>query len=332
MKVIIPVAGMGTRLRPHTHTAPKVLLQVAGKPILGHILDEIKTFDDVSEVTFIIGYMGEMIEEYVKKHYSFKTNFVTQEKMLGLGHAIHLTAQYNRGDEPVLIILGDTIFKADFSEILKNDSSYIGVKEVEDPKRFGIVELENGYIKNVFEKPDHPTSNLAIVGIYYLLAPNLLFDSLDYIIDNDLRTKDEYQLTDALELMLKKKHKMKTFKIDEWLDCGKPETLLATNKALLEMKFKNNNISLAEKYKNSIFVPPVFVDKDAKIKNSIIGPYTSISKGTVVENSIIMNSIISRDSNVKEVVLNEAIIGNNSHITGNSFKLNIGDNSGIDFK
>lgn len=332
MKVIVPVAGVGMRLRPHTHTAPKVLLQVAGKPILGHILDAIHSFKDVNEVTFIIGYMGDKIKDYVGKNYDFKTNFVVQEERLGLGHAIYLTAPYSCDNEPVLIILGDTIFTADFSKIFRNDHSYIGVKEVDDPQRFGIVELsEDGLITRLVEKPEKPKTNLAIVGIYYLLHPKLLFDSLDYIVKNDIRTKEEYQLTDALQIMLEKGESMKTFVIDNWFDCGKPETLLSTNHALLDMKFSKNDISLERAHKNSIFIPPVYIDKGAIIKNSIIGPYATISEGAVIEDSIIRSSIISKNAIVKEVVLENTIIGNDAHIVGKAINLNLGDDCGINF-
>lgn len=331
MKVIIPVAGMGKRLRPLTHTAPKVLLQVAGKPILGHILDEISKLDDVSSVTFIIGYMGDKIQQYVESNYSFEAHFVTQKEMLGLGHAIYLSAEHNRGDEPILIILGDTIIRTDFAKIFTSRHSCIGVMEVEDPTRFGIVELSGEFVKRLIEKPDPPPSNLAIVGIYYLLNPSLLFDSLDHIVANNIRTKDEYQLTDALQSMLDKGEKMTSFAVEGWFDCGKPETLLATNRALLELKPDRSTCISPDCYKQSILIPPVFVGEGAQISNSIIGPYSSISSRAEIRNSIIENSIIGDNATVKSVVLRETIIGNDAGIIGEAFKLNIGDNSWIDF-
>ena len=245
LRVIIPVAGVGTRLRPHTHTAPKVMLQVAGKPMIGHILDELKQYP-VEEITLIVGHLGEAICTYVKQAYDFKFKFITQEELKGLGHAIWLTGDLYRDlKEPLLIILGDTIFEADFKSIIGSDSNWIGVKEVEDPRRFGIVELEDGRIRAMVEKPEHPTTNLAIVGIYYFTSGNLLYTCLDEIVLSGKTTKGEYQLTDALQLMLERGALMKPFMIDGWYDCGKPETLLSTNRILLSKRMARGEIAVS---------------------------------------------------------------------------------------
>ena len=233
MKAIIPVAGIGTRLRPHTHTAPKALIQVAGKPILGHILDELKPIG-ISEVVLVTGYMGDRVKDYVEEaHNDLDATYVDQEERKGLGHAIYLTAD-SIDDEPVLIVLGDTIVTADFSSFVGGERTLIGVKEVDDPSRFGIVEVEDGEVKSLVEKPDVPSSNLAIVGLYYVVNTPLLFECLRRVIDEDIKTKGEYQLTDALILMLERGEKMGTFAVEGWHDCGLPETLLATNRYLLE--------------------------------------------------------------------------------------------------
>ena len=330
MKAIIPVAGIGTRLRPHTHTAPKVLLPVAGKPILGHILDELLGFG-LTEVTFIVGYRGEMIREYIKDNFSFKANYVEQPEMLGLGHAIWLAKSLYAGEsDPLLIVLGDTVFNADLHPVLAGDCSAIGVKEVDDPTRFGIVELEDGKIKRMVEKPKNPPSNLAVVGIYFLKDPNPLFECLDELIANDQRTAGEYQVTDAFQMMIDRGHALKPFFIDGWFDCGKPETLLETNEALLQLKHADD--SYRRVYPGSIINPPVSIADSAEVENSIIGPNVTIAEHSVIKDSLIANSIVSKNSSVSSMVLDSSIISENAKISGHSLSLNVGDSSEITFK
>jgi dTDP-glucose pyrophosphorylase len=202
MKAIIPVAGVGSRLRPHTYTLPKVLLNVAGKPIIGHIIDKIIA-EGIKEAVVVVGYLGDMIEDYLTRHYDIHFTFVEQEERLGLGHAIWITRQYV-GEDPVLIILGDTIFEVDLSEVLRREHSALGVKAVEDPRRFGVAEVQDGFITQLVEKPEHPRSNLAVVGLYYIKRPALLMECLDRNIQANLRTKGEFQLTDALQAMIER--------------------------------------------------------------------------------------------------------------------------------
>jgi glucose-1-phosphate thymidylyltransferase len=201
IKAIIPVAGVGSRLRPHTHTTPKALIHVAGRPILAHILDDLERLG-VTDVVLVVGHMSEHIREYVDGHYAhLNRSYVEQTERLGLGHAVRLTREHVAG-HPVFIVLGDTIFRADFSAVVEGGESAIGVREVEDPRRFGIVEVKDGVASRLVEKPDQPTSNLAIVGVYYLTDSAMLFDALDTLVAKDLRTKGEYQLTDALQIMI----------------------------------------------------------------------------------------------------------------------------------
>lgn len=324
MRAVIPVAGVGTRLRPHTYSLPKVLLNVAGKPILGHILDALKE-QSINKATIITGYMGKLVEEYVKKRYSsMQFDFVVQEERLGLGHAIWIGRDTYKADEPLLIILGDTIFDADLSALTTSETSSIGVKSVEDPRRFGVVITDpHGTIEKLVEKPESYVSNLAIVGLYFLKNSGLLISSLNELISKKIKTRGEYQLTDALQLMLDKGEIMKTFPIDGWHDCGKPETLLATNRFLLEQKPHH------PKLKDSIIIPPVFIDKNATVERSVIGPYTSIAEGAIVRDSIIKNSIISFNAKVKSTLLVESIIGNDAEVVGSFQKLNVGDSSQI---
>ena len=323
-KVIIPVAGIGTRLRPHTHTAPKGLLHVAGKPILGHILDALKQVK-IDEAIFIVGFMGEQIVEYVKKNYKFKSKFIQQKELKGLGYAVWLANPEIKDNEPVLIVLGDTIFETDLSPVLKGKFDALGTKEVEDPRRFGIVEMERGFVKKLVEKPDKPTSNQAVVGVYYIKSTETFKQSLEEMIKKRIMTKNEYQLTDALQLMIDKGVKFKTFEITGWYDCGKPETLLETNRHLL------SRIKSARKLKDSVVIPPVFVSKTATVINSILGPYVSVADKAVIRDSIIKDSIISERAEVNNSRLQSSLIGNNAMVHGVFHQLNVGDSSEIGY-
>lgn len=320
MRAVIPVAGFGSRLRPHTHSLPKVLLNVAGKPILAHILDELVK-QGIHKLTLITGYKGDMIKDYVSNEYEFEADFVEQKELLGLGHAIWTAAPTFKGED-LMIILGDTIFDADLSLANKEGVSSLGVKQVEDPRRFGVVvQNTDGSINRLVEKPQKPISNLAIVGIYYIKNSDSLARNLQKLIDEEIKTKGEYQLTDALQLMLEEGEEMRTFPVEGWHDCGKKETMLATNRFLLE-RYK-------EKYSvdGSIIIEPSYIGKDVKIINSIIGPYASVADGSVVKDSIIKDSIISENSNVSNISAQESIIGSNVILTGKFSELNLGSNS-----
>lgn len=325
MKVIIPVAGIGKRLKPHTYSIPKVLMHVAGKPIIGHILDEIQKLN-LREVVFITGQMGDKIKDYVDKNYHFKAQYVEQEEQLGLGHAIYLSRTYV-DSEPVLIILGDTVFHADFKKVLRDKKSAIGVKAVDDPRRFGVVQVgKGGVITRLIEKSERPLSNLAIVGIYYIQNSALLFSSLHHIITENIKTAGEYQLTDALQVMVKKGERMKTFLVDGWYDCGKPETLLSTNRVLLEKHYKKN----VPHRHGSIVAAPSYIGEGAIIENSCIGPYVSVANGCTLKNAILRNCIINENARVENVLLDDSIIGANAMIVGRFERINLGDSSEVD--
>ncbi|MCK4353564.1 NTP transferase domain-containing protein [candidate division WOR-3 bacterium] len=323
MKIIIPVAGMGIRLRPHTHTVPKVLMQVAGKPILGHILEKLEKIK-FSEIILIVGYMKDKIKEYVNQNFNFNVSYIEQKERLGLGNAVWL-AKRKACHEPVLIIYGDTIFEADIQEAINlYVDGCLGVKSVTDPRRFGIAEIENGFVKKLTEKPTHPTTNLAIVGVNFIRNSSLLFDCLDEIMIHKIKTKGEFQLTDAFQLMIEKGAKFKTFSVKKWLDCGTSETLLATNRELLSsIRYPVSK----KKCKGLIIIPPVFIHPLSKIKNSIVGPYVSVAQGTKINNSIISNSIINPGAKIEKLLLNRSIIGANTIVRGNFKKLNVGDSS-----
>jgi glucose-1-phosphate thymidylyltransferase len=327
MKVIIPVAGIGTRLRPHTLTQPKVLMNVAGYPMIYHIVNQIIKDKIASSIILITGNMSEQIENYLDNTFKFNFKYITQKKPLGLGHAIHCAKEaFTEGkDEEVLIILGDTLFDVDLKKMCKSNYSVIGVKKVEDPRRFGVVEKnKNGFINRFVEKPASPkvsTSNEAIVGLYFLKNSSALFNSLDYIIKNEIRSSNEFQLTDALENMLSNKEKMKTYNVDGWLDCGKPETLLETNAYLLKKFNKKYNI------KGSILKSPVFIGKNSSIENSLIGPNVTIGDSCIIKDCIIDNSIIDSNNYIENVILQNSIIGKNCKVIQKKMTFNLGEYS-----
>jgi glucose-1-phosphate thymidylyltransferase len=322
MKVIIPVAGIGTRLRPHTYTVPKVLLHVAGKPILAHILDIVKKLK-ISELVLITGFLGDQIVEYVKKNYDFKCKFVEQKELKGLGYAIYKAIPEMKDDEPVLIILGDTIFDADLKPVIHGDYDSLGVMPVADPRRFGIVEMKGRFVRRLIEKPERPTSHLAVVGVYNIRNTPLLRQCLEHIVKNKITTKNEYQLTDALQLMIDRGAKFKTFKIKGWYDCGKPETLLATNRKLLA------KLEPVSRVKTALILPPVFVSKSARVENCILGPNVSVADKAVLKNSIIRNSIIGIQATVENSILDSSLVGNRAQVKGVFRQLNVGDSSEI---
>ena len=324
MRAIIPVAGVGSRLRPHTFELPKVLLNVAGKPILGHILDKILG-EGVSAATIVVGHMGDKIRDFVSSTYrNLEVDFVEQQEPLGLGHAIYI-ARNTIPDEPVLIILGDTIFDVDLKPVLASSVSSLGVKTVDDPRRFGVAETADGFITRVVEKPEHPASQLALVGLYYLRNPRLLVSCLDEMVEKNLRTKNEYQLTDALQMMIERGEKMKTFMVNGWFDCGKPETLLSTNRSLLEKK------STSRKIEGVVVIEPVYISPSAILTHCVIGPYTTIGDRVEISQAIVRNSIIVDDAKVHKTLLDSSIVGNAAVVKGAYRKVNVGGSSEISF-
>lgn len=324
MRAVIPVAGVGSRLRPHTFTLPKVLLNVAGKPILGHIVDSIIAAG-VTEATFVVGHMSDMIREYLGAAYpGFRTDFVEQEELMGLGHAIYLS-RHTLGADPVLIILGDTVFDANLAEVVKSRTTSIGVKEVSDPRRFGVAVTRNGVITRLVEKPEQPVSNLALVGLYWIMNTPLLVESLDRLVREDIRTKGEYQLTDALQLMLASGETMTTFTVEGWYDCGKPETLLSTNRALLAKKSTSRTLP------GVVINPPVYLSPTATIANSIVGPNTTVGDGATIADSIVRNSIIGGGASVAASLLENSIVGSGARVQGKYKRFNVGDLSEVEF-
>jgi glucose-1-phosphate thymidylyltransferase len=328
MKAIIPVAGAGTKLRPHTYTQPKALIPLAGKTILSIIVDQLLEAG-IHEFIFIVGYLGEKIQDYVKEKYPQLTvHFLYQNERHGIGHAILLTKDIV-GDDEVFIVLGDTICEYDIKEVITNPHSVLGVKKVDDPRNFGVAEIdENGLINRVVEKPQIPKTNMALVGIYLIKETSFLFTCLENNIRNQLTSYGEYNLTDAIECMIKSGAKFHSFKVQNWFDCGKKETLLESNAKLLK-KF-GSNISPDHQFENTIIIQPVSIGPGCDIKNSIIGPNVAIGEKTIVNYSIVKNSIIGSFANLYDIVLTHSLIGSDTEVKGESRSLNIGDNTEID--
>ncbi|MEK7722224.1 MAG: sugar phosphate nucleotidyltransferase [Elusimicrobiota bacterium] len=320
---VIPVAGAGTRLRPHTYTYPKVLLTVGDKPIIGHILDELSAAG-IKKICMVTGYLGGRIQEYVAKNYKrLEVSYVEQPEPKGLGHAIWLTRRNVTG--PALVMLGDTILDMDFSRFMTSKEDCMAVKEVKDPRRFGVVETKGGYITAMSEKPEKPRTNLAIVGIYSFHNSSLLYNSLERLVDSGKTTRGEIQFTDALALMVKGGHRIKPVPVDGWYDCGKPETLLETNRHILDKK------KFSSKAKNSLIIPPVYISPTAKVENSIVGPYASIGDGARIDSVIISDSIVNENAVITNINLSGSLVGPSATVIGRKDQLNVGENSEIRF-
>jgi glucose-1-phosphate thymidylyltransferase len=322
MRAIIPVAGLGSRLRPQTYTLPKVLLNVGGKPIIGHIMDKLIE-EQISEVTIIVGHFGEMVEKYIMDNYSINADFIYQESREGLGHSIYISHNTFQ-DKEILIILGDTIFDVDFKEFCDSNYSVIGVKEVTDPRRFGVANTTGKFITRLVEKPENPESQLALVGLYYIKDSSLLKNCLEELLEKKIKTMNEYQLTDALQMMIDKGEKMVPYHVEGWYDCGKSETLLNTNRYLLNQKSTHRNIE------NVVIIPPVYIAENCEIQKSVIGPYATIADGAKIYESIIRNSIIGGNAKVNYSLLEDSLIGNNSVVSGSYKRVNAGDSSEIE--
>jgi glucose-1-phosphate thymidylyltransferase len=330
MKALIPVAGAGTRLRPHTYTQPKPLIPVAGKPILAHIIDELIEAG-FTEFVFVIGYLGEKVRNFVQHNYkNYTCEFVLQEERQGLGHAVWTAREHLRDEKELLIVLGDTVFDMDMRLLLNTPTTSLGVQTVADPREFGIVDLDDkGFVKKVTEKPRIPHSNLALVGLYKILEVNELLRGLEYNMQHDIRTNGEFQLADGLQRMIENGVKMTTVPVNNWFDCGKKEILLETNASLLQ-KHNIFDVDLPV-FDNTIIIHPVSIGDNCDISDSIIGPYVTIASNTKIEASIIRDSIIGSYSTLREIILNHSVIGSDTSIRGIRRSLNIGDNTEIDF-
>ncbi len=329
MKAIIPVAGSGTHLRPHTYTQPKALIPLAGKTVLDFIIDQLQE-SGISEFILILGYLGEKIEKYVSQKYpQNKFYFIYQTDLLGVGHAISLAKEVVSNDE-MMVVLGDTICEFDMKELIQAKGNFIGVRKVEDPRDFGVASIDTNFdIEELVEKPHIPRSNMALVGIYKIQDTALLFSCVNEIFKNKKNASD-YNFTEILQCMIAKGASFKGFKVNNWYNCGKKESLINTN-AILLSKSGSHSKSSSNHLKNTIILDPVFIGEDCEIENGIIGPYVSIGNNTKINNCLVRNSIIGSYAMLKDAVLTDSIIGSDVVVKGLNRTLNIGDNTEIDF-
>ncbi len=328
MRIIIPMAGMGKRMRPHTLTIPKPLIPIAGKSIVQRLVEELKLVIDkpIEEIAYIIGDFGKDVEESlisIANTLGAKGTIYYQHEPLGTAHAVLCAEPSLSGD--IVVAFADTLFKT--RQISTNQSdAIIWVKAVENPSQFGVVKVnEENIITEFIEKPKQPVSNLAIIGIYYFRSGEQLRSELRYLIDHDVKVNGEYQLTDALQNMKNKGLMIKATPIDEWFDCGNKEATLDTNKRILELSNPDELIMPGSKIINSIVIPPCFIGINAVVENSVIGPYVSVGKETIIKNCIVKESIIQRYSTVDNLLLERSIVGNHSEIIGKFKNLNVGD-------
>jgi len=299
MKVIIPVAGYGTRLKPHTDKIQKTILPVAGKPVLDHILAPLFEHN-IRSVIFIVGHLKGQVADHMNKYHG-NFSFVEQTKRLGLGHAVLQGLQDT--EDPVLVQLGDSIFNVDYSDLCSRRTNQIVVEEVDDPSRFGIVEVVEDKIVGFYEKDPDPPGNLAISGLYYFINESQLKGALENLIDNDMKTKNEYQLTDALQIMLDQGSIFNCYPSNEYIDVGVPEDFLKANKTLLMPH--HDDVSGVK------ITDPVFIGEGCNIKNSSIGPYVTIMNNCNVKNCQIIDSIVLDGAQLKDLSINHQIIGGN---------------------
>jgi glucose-1-phosphate thymidylyltransferase len=330
MKIIVPMAGRGSRLRPHTLTVPKPLVPVAGKPIVQRLVEDITKVcnEPVDEIAFIIGDFGKQVEDdlvKVAESLGAKGTICHQEEALGTAHAILCAKEALTGK--VIVAFADTLFKADF-KLDADSEGIIWVNQIDDPSAFGVVKLdENNYITDFVEKPETFVSDLAIIGIYYFKDGEYLRNELQYLIDNDIREKGEYQLTNALESMKNKGTKFKTGQVIEWLDCGNKNATIYTNQRILEFNKEDDLVANSATVTNSVVIPPCYIGENAVITNSIVGPHVSVGNDTKIEGCVISNSLIQTHSNLKSVNASNSMIGNFVDYTATPADISIGDYS-----
>ncbi len=327
LKIVIPMAGLGTRLRPQTWSKPKQLISVAGKAVLGHVLDMLRTVPDPDHIELIniVGYLGEQIEAYMEEHYpELPAHYVVQENPRGQSHAIHLAQEYLSG--PMLMIFADTLIETDL-HFLQNESAdaVAWVKSVPDPRRFGVaIAGEDGYVRRLVEKPKEIDNNLAVVGCYYFKRSEDLIAAIEEQMRLNIQLKGEFFLADAINLMLEKGLKMRIEKVDTWLDAGTPEAILKTNRYLLKAQQSGG---YGRSDADFVVVPPVFIHPSAKIERSVIGPYAAIGAGCSVVGSIIRDSILEDSASIEDVIMEKSIIGRFTKISRRPEIINAGDNS-----
>ena len=334
MNIIVPMAGRGSRLRPHTLVTPKPLVPVGGKPIVHRLVEDIAAVcaEKIDEIAFVIGDFGADVEKEliaVAESLGAKGSIHYQHQPLGTAHAVLCAKEKLVG--PVVVAFADTLFKANF-KIDPKDDGILWVKQIEDPSAFGVVKMnDEGEIIDFVEKPKEFVSDLAMIGIYYFKHGEQLRTELEYLIDNNVIKSGEYQLPDALRRLTEAGYKFKPGEVLEWLDCGNKEVTVHTNQRVLEYDFEKNNRMVADSAQiiDSVIIPPCFIGEDVVIENSVVGPHVSLGKGTRVLNAIIINSNIQQYSEITNTVLSDSMIGSHANYSGSARDLSLGDYSTI---
>ena len=336
MKIIIPMAGRGSRLRPHTLTTPKPLIPIAGKPIVHRLVEDIAKVcsEKIDEIAFVIGDFGAEVEAdlvAIAEKLGAKGTICHQLEPLGTAHSIWMAKEALDG--PTVVAYADTLFRADFKLDMESDG-VVWVKQVENPSAFGVVKLDdNSVITDFVEKPKEFVSDLAVIGIYYFKDVAVLKNELQAVLDNNIIHGDEYQINDGIKQMMAKGMIFVPGKVDEWMDCGNKAVTVDTNTRVLNLDKEDfKTISSSAKIDNSLIIEPCFIGENVVIKNSKIGPFVSLGNGTVVENSNIDNSLIQENSIISNANLTDTMIGNNAKYYGVSRSISLGDYSELDFK
>ncbi|MES2525003.1 MAG: sugar phosphate nucleotidyltransferase [Gemmatimonadota bacterium] len=325
MKVIIPLAGKGTRLRPHTHVTPKPMLKVAGRPVMSYVMDDVMSLGNVEQVVYITGHLKEKVEAYTRTNYAIPSVFVEQKVQDGTAGAVALARPYV--DQPVLIIFVDTIFDADLSITRDSDADgIIWVKEVEDYQRFGVVVTDaDGYMTKIVEKPKEPISKRANIGLYFIRNWKLLYEGIDHVLAS-AQNKGEWYLTDAFQYMIDKGAKIKVVDVEGWYDAGQLETLLDTNRTMLEKGRARRPEGLPA---SATIVEPVYIEDGCTIVNSTVGPNVSLGAGSNVRDSAIKNAVIGTGATIMDSTLHHSFIGDSVTVQGVKGSLSVGDHSEI---
>jgi glucose-1-phosphate thymidylyltransferase len=324
MKVIIPLAGKGTRLRPHTHVTPKPMMRVAGKPVMSYVLDELKKLGNVEEVIYITGHLKEKVEDFARKSLDVPSVFIEQKVQDGTAGAIALAR--DRIDQPVLIIFVDTIFDADLSVVNKTDADgIIWTKEVEDYQRFGVVVTDaSGNMTKIVEKPKTPISKRANIGLYYIRNWKLLFEGIDHVLASP-QNQGEYFLTDAFQYMIEKGAKIQVIDVEGWYDAGKIETMLETNQTMLEKGRARRPAPSSD----CTIVDPVYIEENVTLKGSTVGPNVSIGAGSVIEHSTLTHSIVGTNARISGSKLTNSLVGDDAVLQGIIGEVTVGDHSEV---
>jgi dTDP-glucose pyrophosphorylase len=324
MKVIIPLAGKGTRLRPHTYITPKPMMKIAGKPVMSYILDDLTKLGGIDQIIYITGHLKEKVEEFARSSIDVPSVFIEQKIQDGTAGAVALAREYV--DEPVLIIFVDTIFDADLSVVKTTDADgIIWVKEVEDYQRFGVVVTDsNGNMTRIVEKPKTPISKRANIGLYYIKNWKLLFEGIDHVLASPTN-QGEYYLTDAFQYMIDKGAKIKVIDVEGWYDAGKIETMLETNYAMLSKGHSRRPDSLD----GSTIIDPVYIEANVTLKKSSIGPNVSIGAGSVIESSELSHTIVGTGARITNSKLTKSLVGDEARIEGIHGEVTLGDHSEV---